>query len=274
VYGGSVDVLGTVTGDLSVLGGRARVAKDGHVQGNATVIGGSLRMDDGATVDGDVGVVGGSLDRADNATIGGAVTNSGGGTSNGGRHHHSSASPDREERSERVEQKGRLRTLIEDVGDATTRAALLFVFGAMVIALASKRVETLRVEVATRPMRSFALGVLGSIAALALAVALCVTVVGIPVAVVGVLLGTVAAYAGVAAVLTTAGEALLRHRTQNPYVHLAAGCALLLVVGSIPLIGGLVKAAVAFIGIGVLIATRGAGILPPTSRSQDAMSRP
>jgi hypothetical protein len=123
--------------------------------------------------------------------------------------------------------------------------------------------ERLRAEVATRPMRSFALGVVGSIAAVALFVVLCVTLVGIPVALIGGLVGIVAAYAGIAAVLTTAGEALLRHRTQSPYVHLAVGCALLLVVGAIPLVGGLVKAAVAFMGVGVLIATRGAGLFPP-----------
>ena len=37
---------------------------------------------------------------------------------------------------------------------------------------------------------------------------------------------------------------------------------LFLVIGAIPLVGGLVKVAVTLIGIGVLVATRGAGLVP------------
>jgi hypothetical protein len=248
VYGGNADIEGTVTGDLSIMGGKGRVRKAGHVLGNATLLGGSLRLDDGARIDGEATVLGGRLDRAVGATVGGTTIHAGGDDE---EEHASAHEPEKKE------------GILHEMGGAVTRSALLFVFGAVLLALGGKRMEMLRAEAAVRPMRSFALGVVGSIAAVALVVALCVTLVGIPVAIVGLLLAVVAGYAGVAAVLTTAGEALLRHRTESSYVHLAAGCALLMVVGAIPVVGNLVRVALVLVGIGVLIATRGAGLFPP-----------
>jgi hypothetical protein len=252
VYGGNADIEGTVTGDLSIMGGKGRVGKTGHVAGNATLLGGSLRLDDGARVDGEVTVLGGKLDRAAGAAVGGTTTHAGGDDE---EEHASSPEPD----SDKDKKEG----ILHEIGGALTRSALFFVFGAVLLALGGKRMEVLRAEAAVRPMRSFALGVVGTIAAIALVVALCVTLVGIPVAIVGLLVAVVAGYAGMAAVLTTAGEALLKHRTESSYVHLAVGCALLMVVGAIPVVGGLVRVAVALVGIGVLVATRGAGLFPP-----------
>jgi hypothetical protein len=258
VFGGSVDVYGTVTGDLAVMGGRAEVHEGAHIVGSATTVGGSLHIRDGARVDGDVGVVGGSLRRDDKAQVGGSIVQ---GTSN---------DDDEEGPSSRHGKHGSLGDgffshVFRAMGEAFSHAAILFVFGTIVIALGSKRVESLRVEVASRPMRAFALGVVGLIASIALVTALCVTIVGIPVAIVGVLTGAVAAYVGVAAVVATLGEGLLRHRTENPYVHLAFGCALLFIVGAIPYVGSVAEAFVAFAGIGVIVATRAAGLVPPRS---------
>ena len=140
-----------------------------------------------------------------------------------------------------------------------TRAALLFVFGAVLFALAGARMDKLRVEVASRPMRTFAMGLVASLTSLVLFVAFCVTVIGIPVALVGLLVGIFAAYSGICAVLATVGKALLGHRTDNPHLHLLVGCALFLVAGALPWIGGLVTAAVVLTGIGAVAATRAAG---------------
>ncbi len=254
VFGGNVEVLGTVTGDLSVFGGNVRIANGGHVEGDASVMGGQLNVEDGARVDGDVSVIGGLLQRGDKAQIGGDVSTMDHDKQEDSDEHHASASK---------AHVSAVHSLAHEIGGSVTAAALLFVFGAVLLALASKRLEDLRVEVAARPMRSFALGVVGSIAAITLIVALCITIIGIPVAIVGVLVGVLAVYAGIAAVLTTVGEALLRHKTQNPYVHLALGCALLVVVGAVPYVGTLAKVVVAFCGIGVLVATRGAGLAAP-----------
>jgi hypothetical protein len=123
--------------------------------------------------------------------------------------------------------------------------------------------ERLRVEAAARPMRSFALGlvgaVVGGIAAIIALVILCITVVGIPVAIFGVLATVFAVYGAIAAVLTTFGAAVIGHKTQNTYVHLLFGCAVFLVASSLPVVGGLVTFTVTMIALGTLVATRIAG---------------
>ena len=115
-------------------------------------------------------------------------------------------------------------------------------------------------------MRSLALGALGGLVAAVLLIAMCVTIIGIPIALASAVVAILAAYVGICAALTTAGGALLGHRTSNPYVHLAVGCALFLVIGAIPYVGGIVTAAIAMIGMGAIVATRGAGLFPPRQK--------
>lgn len=236
VFGGSLDVLGTVTGDIHVVGGAMKVHEGAHVRGDVEVLGGSVMLDDNARIDGDVDVVGGAVERAERAVIGGDVS---------------------------TDVDGEPEGLASRVGGAITRTALLFVFGAVLIALASHRVERLKVDIASRPMKSFALGIVGGLGAIALFAALCVTVIGIPFAVIGALLAVVAVFAGACAVLETAGAAALGHRTKNPYVHLAGGCLAYLLLGAIPYIGAALQVAVFLIGMGALVSTRLAGFIKP-----------
>jgi hypothetical protein len=154
-----------------------------------------------------------------------------------------------------------LHSAASAIGGAITRTALLFAFGVVLWALAGPRVERMRDEVVGRPMRSFAVGLVSVVAGAVLLVVLCVTIVGIPVALLVGLAGVVGTYAGVCAALTTVGAALLRHRTVSPYVHLALGCAIYLVLGAIPFIGRFVTAAVVLVGLGALVATRAAGLI-------------
>jgi hypothetical protein len=249
VFGGSADILGTATGDVTVVGGSARVHKDAHVMGDATAVGGSLDVEDGARVDGDVGVVGGVLRRGEQAQIGGAST--------------TDVSSDAHVSETEKDDSGSWFTrLVASIGRAIASAALLFVIGSVLLALAARRMDALQAELAARPMRSFALGVVGSIAFAALLVALLVSLVGIPVAFVGGLLAVIAGYAGVCAVLVVAGGALLRHRTPNPYVHLALGCTLFLVAKALPLVGHIVFFVVLLLGFGAIVGTRAAGLIP------------
>lgn len=257
VTGGSVKVEGTVTGDLVVAGGSAKIEEGGRVVGNASVFGGSIKLEKGARIDGDVGIVGGALKREDGAVIGGAVVHDA--DKKPGHVKVSVKNGDVEtsvQPSERPSERSRLSSAVHEFGQATTRMALLFVFGCVLLALMTRRMETLRVETAARPMRSFAIGVVASfVAAIAIAV-ISLTIIGIPFVVVGVLAGTLAVYGSIAAVLTTFGAAVLGHRTKNPYVHLLVGCGAFLVASAIPWVGGLVTLVVAMIAIGVLVTTR------------------
>jgi hypothetical protein len=259
VLGGSLDVEGEVQGDLAVFGGNVRIHDGAQVHGDAAVVGGALNVDDGATVDGDVSVVGGSLKRGDNAHIGGEARDD-----KGKINVNVNVDDNDEDTAEDAHQAKAswFSHVMSETGSAITRSAFLFIFGAIFLALGTARMETLKTEIAARPMKNFALGVMGGVASVVGFVLLCVTIIGIPVALVSLLVGAVAVYAGVTAVLTTAGQAVMGHKTKNPYVHLAVGCAMLLVLGALPYIGIFVRAAVMFIGIGVLVATRCAGLIP------------
>lgn len=240
VMGGSAEVLGTVTGDLVVMGGSANIRKGAEVKGDATVLGGSLDIADGAKFHGKVDTLGGSVRRGQNTEL--------------------RLSLDRHAPG--------LLGVLGKIGGAITRTALLFVFGTVILALATRRMEAMQGEVAARPMRTFALGVVGSLAFGLAFVAVSVTVIGIPIALIALILGVVGAYAGICAALTTAGGALAHHKYKSPYVHLAIGCALFLLLSSIPWIGGFVTAAVVFLGIGALVATRGAGFFGRSQKDE------
>lgn len=273
VMGGSLEVEGTVTGDLVVVGGSAKVRRSGHVLGNGTAFGGSLEIEGGARVDGDVGVIGGVLKRDEGAVIGGRIVD---------ENHRGRVNVSVSDGTDGVKTKvtpdeksggSRLLTAAHEFGQSMTKMALLFVLGCVLLALLAPRMEKLRVEVASRPMRSFAVGILGSLVGtiggvITIAV-LCITMIGIPVALFGVLLTCLAVYGAIASVLTTFGAAVAGHRTENQYIHLLVGCAAFLVLSSLPWIGGLVTFAVVMIAVGALVATRVAGVfdrrrpLPP-----------
>lgn len=254
VLGGSAEILGTVTGDVLVVGGRARLREGSHVLGDVAAVGGSVSLDDGSRVDGDLMRLGGSMDRAPGAIVSGEVSDSKVHVDFENGKFHAEVTDDPPATP--------LRRALDVVGSSITSAAMLFVFGVILLALAARRMETLKLEVARRPMHALAVGALGAVGSLVLFIALCVTVVGIPIALIGLLIGVVGVYAGICAALTMTGELLLRHRTQNPYVHLALGCAILMVLSALPFVGAFVKVAAALIGLGVLFATRGAGFWP------------
>ena len=262
VFGGNADVWGTVKGDLVVTGGNVRVHEGARVMGDVTSMGGTVTIDDHARVDGDISTVGGLLRRGKNAEIHGDV-------SVDDREHNKRAS----DAGEDVELKSFMQRATREVGDALTGAALLFVFGAVLLSLMTARMENLKVEIASRPMRSFATGVVALIGWIGLTAALCITVVGIPLALVSILGGIVAVFAGLAATLETCGAALLRHKTRNPYVHLAFGCGLFLVLGWIPFVGTVIKFAVLLTGIGCVAATRGAGFFPAKDKASGSPYR-
>src|SRR5262249_41099163 len=163
----------------------------------------------------------GKLDRSPGAQIHGDIQND---------------TPDHAEAGEASEEsrESRFMRAAKSFGGSVTRMAMLFVFGAVLFALVTRRMGRLEGEVVQRPMRTLAFGVVGSIGILVVFGCLCVTVIGIPVAVVGLLAAIFGAYAGVCAVLAAVGNALLGRLTANPYLHLAAGCALFLLVGFIP----------------------------------------
>lgn len=274
VTGGSVEIDGTVTGDLAILGGSATIRSGGRVLGDAAIMGGQIHIENGGRIEGDVGIAGGHIERDEGSFVGGDVSDGDhGGESKKGKHvkkHHGEEEEDDDEAEAPAPEQSRARRAISAVGTAMTKSALLFVLGCVLLALLAAPMERLRVEVASRPMRSFALGIVGTIggtiALCIVATLLCITVVGIPVAVLGLLLAIVALYGAIASVLTTVGAALIGGRTRNPYVHLLLGCGIFLVLGTIPFVGGLVTFGLVAVAVGAMVATRAGGLFEHRTR--------
>lgn len=253
IMGGDVEIEGRVTGDLAVVGGRAVLRKGSHVQGDVSATGGMIRIDEGARIDGDLGVVGGSIDGSQNAKVGGSV---------------------KLDPAETGSSSTFASRAVHKFSEAVRTASFFFVIGALVLALGGTRAEMLRAEVAARPMRTAAVGLVGLIGVcLAIAVA-AVTVIGIPVAVVGALAFIVAIFAGITSALTVLGAAVSQHKTPNAYVHLAIGCVIFLLAGLIPVVGGLFQAGLVFAGIGSVVATRAGGLLVKRGATQESSGQP
>lgn len=251
VMGGSVEVYGTVAGDVAVFGGSLQVHDGGHIYGDVATLGGSVEIENGAQVDGDVSSAGGSVERAQGAFIGGDAT-----STNHGR--------DDERKGDKTSVVGQL---VKELGNAIARAALLFAFGTVLLALATPRMDILQREVATRPMRAFALGIVGMVSGVFAFIVLCITIIGIPVAIVALLVGALCVYAGICATFTVLGGALLHGRSASPYVHLGLGCALYLAVSSIPVVGWLVTLVAVLVGLGLIVSTRAAGLFVRRSQT-------
>jgi hypothetical protein len=272
VTGGSAKIYGIVTGDLVVAGGSAKIMDGGRVVGNATVFGGSLNVESGARVDGDVGIVGGALKREEGAIIGGKIVNNASGH-DGGRVkvsvHDGDVSTEVEGGRKRESGRARLTEAVHSFGQSITNMSLLFVFGCVLLALGTRKMETLRVEAAARPMKSFAWGIVGSFCAVLAVAAMCITIVGIPFAALAVLIAVFSVYASIAAVLTTLGAAVAGHKSTNPYVHLLVGCIGFLLVGVVPYVGGLVTFGIVMVATGTLVTTRLAGTVAKRTPKPD-----
>jgi hypothetical protein len=255
VVGGTVTIEGTVTGDLVVAGGSARIRDGGKVVGDATAFGGSIHVEKGGRVKGDVGVVGGSLKRDEGSFVGGDVVNS------ADEKGHVSVTIGNEGVHTTVEREApeKVPAAVQSFGRSLTNVSLLFVLGCVLLALATRRMDALRTEIAQHPMRSMARGVVGALAAVVAFSILCITIVGIPFAILALLVLIFATYSSICAVLMTFGAAVVGHKSNNPYAHLLVGCVALLLIGWIPFFGHLATAAVTCIAIGALVSTRLAG---------------
>ncbi len=256
VMGGEADIEGHVTGDLAVIGGSARIHAGAQVDGDANAIGGSITIDEGANVDGEVGVIGGIVRGGEHARGRGVKIVAGG---------------DRDREGDEKE-LGLFARAGRAISSAISSAALLFVFGAVLIALAGDRFDHLRGEIAARPMKSIAMGLVGGLGTIVALIVLAVTVIGIPFAAVGAVLFLFAMFAGTAAAATTAGAAIAGHRMKSPYGHLAVGCVIYLVAGLLPWVGIWLQMAMLLGGYGAMVTTRAAGLirrrqpsLPPTT---------
>lgn len=273
VFGGSAELHGTVQGDVLVMGGSLKIHDGARVYGDVGVLGGKVELENGARVDGDLSSAGGHIERAAGAIVKGEETSLGGSKSDkqSARDDHDDHD-DHDEGSDENDEDGAqeeswsFASVMDKLGSALSRAALLYAFGCILLATAGQPMERMRQELSERPVRALGLGTAALVGGFFALVVLCVTIIGIPVAIVLFLAGALGVYAGMCAVFLELGALVLEERTDSPYVHLALGCLMYLIFSTLPVIGWLATALAVVCGLGLLVSTRFAGLIgrPPS----------
>jgi len=234
---GSVLIEGTVTGSVLVIGGEARFAKGARVREDVIALRGTLDIEESVEI-GEVTVLLGTLKRGDGPA-------------------RSCLACGGEEKKEEPWPE-----LFETLFGNLLGTVIGWLVGAVLLALVPHRVEILRAEMERRPLRNMGLGLLGGLGLLVTVATLVLTLIGIPLAVALLFGSVVIGYLGSCVLPLAIGRHLLRERTESPYVQLAAGCALLFCILSIPVLGDLLSFLGALLVLGALLRTRGAHTSP------------
>lgn len=213
-FGGSVVVRGTVTGDVSAVGGDIRIENTGQVDGDLEAAGGSVTI--AGTVDGDVDVGAGSFTVTESGTVGGTVTaGAGSATIDGTLESDAEIGAETIRLGESASIAGDLRyggdlegntdavagEIQEDASLGVDVAptiqpfaswlftayafAVNLLLGAVLLALFPRFSDAVADRVATGPLRSGLVGLGVLVGIPLLLIALAITVVGIPLSVVG-----------------------------------------------------------------------------------------
>lgn len=141
--------------------------------------------------------------------------------------------------------------------EVIVRFAVLFVLGLVALSVFPRRLEVVEGALVASPLRSVAIGFLGTLGMLVLAVLLTVTIVGILLVPVQVLLVLGGGVLGVTALTYHLGRALPLPASRRTLVlQLAAGTLVFSVVTQIPVIGALAWLATWLLTFGAVLRTR------------------
>jgi len=261
VYGGNLMVNGHVEDDAVVFGGNLQV--NGHVEGDAHAFGGNVLLGPNAVVEGDVSSFGGEVLKENGAQVEGSTESFGG--ANIGKMVAGELKQSLKEARKQAHKEARAEEEDEDhnrnrgggFAAFLMQFAVLFGLGFAGQMFFPARMKELGAELKQQPVKNGVVGFLGALALIPLFIVLCVTIIGIPVALALMVAAPVAAALGFSAVASELGlkVPVLRGRKTQAMV-LALGLLILLIVGHIPVLGGLVLTAATLMGFGAFIRTR------------------
>jgi hypothetical protein len=242
IYGGDVDVQGTVTHDLRVFGGDVTI--EGSVGHDVEIFGGSVHLRAQADVGHDVAVFGGSLDRDPGARVGHDVVQGGfGGDLLSGT----------------LPALPPLPTLAGLDTPLRVGLSVGFVLLALLLQLLFPRqISTTRDALDERPLATLGLGCLTAVAGVLLAALLAVTVILVPLSLaIGVAM-TAAWLLGLAGLTVLLGERLtaMLHFRINPIPTLLIGGALVAVLVNVPYLGIVFGLLIGSMALGAVVLTR------------------
>lgn len=253
IFGGVARVDGTLHGDLVLFGGSAQV--NGEVLGNVVVMGSSAEIGPQAVIHGNVQEMAGSLRLDAQATIMGQVFR---GTSpwEGAKFPLFAVGPS--VKPSLWVLNAFLRLLM-----GLLRVLVYAALAALLVLLAEAPTRRVGQTPLDYPLESGGLGLLTTLAGLALAGLLAITLIGLPLAVLVVIALILAWLYGKLALGAMVGERLAQALDQNWPAPLSAalgmGLLQLVIVGAdlIPCVGWVVGFAVGMLGLGAVVLTRG-----------------
>ena len=258
--GGSVVVDGTVTQDVTAIGGD--VVINGTVGHDVTSVGGRVTLGPHASVGHDVIVVAGSISRDPKAQIGGQVV------------YGQPTVPFAAASGSRLAQLSRL-----SLAFGIAIAIAITIIALVLLLVFPRQLQTTGATVARRPLETLAVGCGGTIAGLAIAIVLVITVIGIPVSLAVIVAMTAGWLFGWAAIFVTTGQRVLRalHGPRHLIPGLLIGALLVGILANIPGLGVVVILVGGSLALGAAIYSRlgtHAPYSPPMSAGRPASSPP
>jgi hypothetical protein len=244
MFGGNVDIAGNVTGDISLIGGNALLRNS-------------------AVVDGDISKMGGTVTRSPGAMVRGSESSMNVPFSGFGNFGNN------EDRGTRVVERDRspfdwFFSVVTSTITTILGAILISLLAIAIVALLPANVAQASAVMQANWVTSGLVGALTLFAVPIIAVVLAITICLIPVSLVLVLAMVVAIIAGWTISARILGERVMHalHRNDWPLIgQTLAGAVLLALLGSVPIIGGLIGFVATSLGLGALILTR-AGTRP------------
>ena len=275
--GGQQDISGRVHGSLRAAGGHVTVKAS--VDRNATIGGGDLIVDSSAMIGHNAYLIGGNI-HVNGAVRGGLLATGGNVDLNGPIGQDVEVASGSLRLGPRAQIGGNLRYRVK--GDVRIDPAAhvagkitalpvskgpgpfswlwtagLLLMGVVVVLLVPRFVAEAANGLQQRPVRAVIVGIIVGIAGLIAIVIAAITVVGLPLALLATALYLVFAALSEIPVAVWLGGRILHARTvlgrQGPIVNFFVGALILLVIGIIPVIGGLVRLIATCIGFGAVL---------------------
>jgi hypothetical protein len=275
--GGQQDISGRVHGSLRAAGGHVTVRAT--VDRNATIGGGDVVVDSSTVIGHNAYLIGGNI-HVNGAVRGGLLATGGNVELNGAIGQDVEVAGGSLRLGPRAQIAGNLRYRVKgDVHiDPAARVAGkitalpvsrgpgpfswlwtagLLLMGVVVVLLVPRFITDAALGVQRRPIRAIVVGIAVGILGLIAIVIAAITVIGLPLALLGIALYLIFGAVSEIPVAVWLGGKILHERTvlgrQGPIVNFFIGALILLVIGIVPILGGLVTLVATCIGFGAIL---------------------
>jgi hypothetical protein len=232
VFGGNVDISGTLIGRVLAVGGTMKIS--GNIEGDIIALGGRVTLSEGASVVGNILAAGGGVDRDDNVQLRGELNSV---NLSQGLH---------------VPQFYWFPANLRSFPLYSLYLLGLYIMAIILSYVFREQAATIETTLAAYPSRSLLVGILVSLLLLPVTILLILSVVGMPLAYLVWLCFLVAKLMGYVVVADATGKFILGHlgKRTPQLLHLALGIIVLGALRAIPYVGFILGWLVLLVGVG------------------------